>query len=242
MRFVVFQHHPAEHPGVYRDLMRADGVAWDTVELDQGQTIPSLDRYDAMIAMGGPQDVWQTDQYKWLVPEKAAIRGWVQARKPYLGICLGHQLLADALGGACAMMRQPEIGIFDYELNAQGQADAIFSGIATTSPCLQWHAVEVATAPPGAEILASSPACANQAMRVGERAYGMQFHVEATDTTVREWGCVPEYEAALNKSLGAGGLQMFETQTARTLASLNAQAAQVYKNFAALVRRVRVRR
>jgi len=236
MRFIVFQHHPAEHPGIYRDLMRADGVAWDTIELDQGQSIPSLDAYDAMIVMGGPQDVWQTQEYPWLIPEKAAIRAWVAALKPYLGICLGHQLLADALGGACAMMKHPEIGIFDYNLNARGQGDAIFAGIERTAPCLQWHAVEVTKLPPKAEILASSPACANQAMRLGDRAYGMQFHVEATDTTVREWGCVPEYEAALNKSLGAGGLQKFEAQTTRTLAALNRQAKQVYGNFAAMVR------
>lgn len=236
MRFIVFQHHPAEHPGIYRDLMRADGVTWDTVELDQGQKIPSLAKYDAMIVMGGPQDVWQVTEYPWLLPEKSAIRDWVNARKPYLGICLGHQLLADALGGTCEMMRQPEIGIFDYQLNENGEDDAIFDGIASTAACLQWHAVEVTKAPRDAEILASSPACANQAMRVGNRAYGMQFHVEATETTVREWGCVPEYEAALNKSLGDGGLQKFETQTAQTLATLNAQAASVYKNFAAMVR------
>lgn len=236
MRFIVFQHHPAEHPGIYRDLMRADGVTWDTVEFDQGHQVPALAIYDAMIVMGGPQDVWQTDEYPWLISEKAAIREWVSAGKPYLGICLGHQLLADALDGACARMLRPEIGIFDYFLNDCGQLDPIFTGIEKTVPCLQWHAVEVTRPPAGAKILASSPVCPNQAMRVGDRAYGMQFHVEATDTTVREWGCVPEYELALNESLGAGGLQNFETQTARTLAALNAQAARVYKNFAGMVR------
>src|SRR5215831_16601887 len=74
MRFLVFQHIAIEHPGIFRDFFAADGIAWDAVELDAGESIPSFDGYDALWVMGGPMDVWETDQHPWLVREMQAIR------------------------------------------------------------------------------------------------------------------------------------------------------------------------
>ncbi|MFQ5934860.1 MAG: type 1 glutamine amidotransferase, partial [Acidiferrobacterales bacterium] len=74
MRLLVFQHIAVEHPGVFRDFLHADGIEWDVVELDNGDAIPALDRYDALWVMGGPMDVWEEDKYSWLASEKAAIR------------------------------------------------------------------------------------------------------------------------------------------------------------------------
>ncbi len=99
MNILIFQHLDIEHPGVFRDFWCDDQHRITTVELDAGHKIPSLDGFDLLAVMGGPQDVWQNDLYPWLEFEKAAIRRWVRDfGKPYLGICLGHQLLADALG------------------------------------------------------------------------------------------------------------------------------------------------
>ena len=105
MKLLVFQHIECEHPGIFRGLLDGAGIQWDAVELDVGEKIPAFESYDALWVMGGPMDVWDEDECPWLVPEKAAIRHWVcDLKKPYLGFCLGHQLLADALGGVCSWL------------------------------------------------------------------------------------------------------------------------------------------
>ena len=100
MHILVLQHADVEHPGIFRRFLEEDGHTYDAVELDAGETLPSIDGYDALWVMGGPMDVWQEDEHPWLVQEKSYINECVEDRGlPYLGLCLGHQLLAEALGG-----------------------------------------------------------------------------------------------------------------------------------------------
>ena len=121
MNLLVFQHIDCEHPGILRDFLKQDGIEWHAVELDAGDPIPALDRYDALWVMGGPMDVWDVAQNPWMIAEKQAIRKWVNdLNKPFLGLCLGHQLLADALGGTCGPQTPPEIGVMEVELTEEG--------------------------------------------------------------------------------------------------------------------------
>ena len=100
MKFLVLQHIPIEHPGIFRDFMKRDNIEIHTVELDEGESIPDLKSYDAMIVMGGPMDTWQEEEYSWLKPEKESIYEFTCIqKKPYLGLCLGAQLLGEVIGG-----------------------------------------------------------------------------------------------------------------------------------------------
>ena len=231
MRLLVFQHIPIEHPGILRDFLGEDGIDWDAVELDDGEAIPDLDDYDALWVMGGPMNVWDAAAHPWLVAEKAVIREAVQRDLPMLGVCLGHQLLADALGGKVELMAAPEVGIDSVEINPVGREDPLFVGLDRVVRCLQWHSSEVTQLPADAVTLASSPACPVQAFRVGEHAYGVQYHVELTAETVPEWGCVPAYADSLETVLGAGAGAHLEAEAGSLITNFNRDARLLYENF-----------
>lgn len=184
MQVLVFQHTPSEHPAAFTDLAKAAGDQMTVVHLYLGDQIPALDPFDALLVMGGPMDVWDTDAHPWLLAEKTAIRDWVRAGRPYLGICLGHQLLADAMGGACAKMAAPEIGVPEV---TQMHHDPMLAALPQSFPTMQWHAVAVTQPPRNTTILATGKQCANQAMRTGHCAWGVQFHPEITTGLVTGW-------------------------------------------------------
>lgn len=232
MKLLVFQHIDCEHPGSLRSFLAADNIEWHAVNLDQGESIPPLEDYEALWVMGGPMDVWDVEEHPWLIPEKAAIRRWVnELDKPYLGLCLGHQLLADALGGSCALQRPPEIGIVEVELTTAANNDPLFSGSPQKQKCLQWHSVCVAQAPENTTILASSDICRIQAMRVGSNAWSMQYHLEVEADTVANWGEVPAYREALEITLGPDGLSRMKSGADRHMSEFLSCAESLYRNF-----------
>jgi GMP synthase-like glutamine amidotransferase len=130
---------------------------------------------------------------------KRSAAGCARLKRPLLGVCLGHQLIADSLGGTCGPQRPAEIGILDIELTEAGRSDPIFAGMASSQKCLQWHSVRVAQPPEEAVVLASSGLCSCQAMRIGKNVYSMQYHVELEPDTIANWGRVPAYAEALAK-------------------------------------------
>ncbi len=233
LRIVVLQHIACEHPGVFRQFMEADGIRWDAIELDEGESIPDLASYDAMISMGGPMDVWQETEFPWLAAEKEAIYNAVRVHKiPFLGVCLGHQLLAEAVGGAVGPAVTPEVGMLDVELTSAAARHPLMQGLPPRFKSLQWHGAEVKSVPADAQILMSSPVCPVQSFAVGQSALGIQFHVETAPHTIDEWNAVPEYEAALRSTFGENGAAELKQAATEYQSELSATAVQLYRNWA----------
>ena len=232
MKFLVLQHINIEHPGIFLDFMKKDKIHIDTIELDEGEKIPKLESYDAMIVMGGPMDTWQEEAYPWLKTEKEEIHKFVSVmKKPFLGLCLGAQLLSEVVGGKVRKMKTPEIGVMDISITNTG---SIFNGMNKNLKVLQWHSYEVCDLPKNTELLASSPLCGVQAFSF-ENAFGLQFHVEQTNETVPQWACVPEYKSALEKTLGSNALEKFRKEVEINLKIFNSSARTIYDNFKKII-------
>ena len=228
MKFLVLQHINIEHPGIFLKFMKEDNIKIDTVELDENEKIPNLDPYDAMIVMGGPMDTWQEETFPWLKTEKEAIHKFVSVnRKPYLGLCLGAQLLSEAIGGKVRKMKTPEIGVLKVPLKDN---KSLFKGLNKELKVLQWHSYEAYDLPSNANILASSAECNVQAFSFNN-AFGLQFHVEQTNETVPQWACVPEYKSALENTLGQNALEKFKKDVEENLNVFNNSAKIIYNNF-----------
>ena len=148
-------------------------------------------------------------------------------KKPYLGLCLGAQLLGEVVGGKVNKMDNPEIGILDINISNHS---SIFKGMEKNIKVLQWHSYEVSDLPDSTTLLASSDVCKVQAFSF-ERAYGLQFHVEQTNETVPQWSCIPEYKTALEETLGSNALDKFTSGVDDNLAAFNNSAKVIYNNF-----------
>ena len=232
MKFLVLQHINIEHPGIFLKFMKEDNIKIDTVELDENEKIPNLDPYDAMIVMGGPMDTWQEKTYPWLKPEKEAIHKFACInKKPYLGLCLGAQLLSEAVGGKVRKMKTPEIGVLEVSVKNN---KSLFKGIEKNLKVLQWHSYEAHDLPNNTNLLASSSSCKIQAFSL-KNAFGLQFHVEQTNETVPQWACVPEYKSALEKTLGSNALEKFKKDVEDNLNVFNNSAKIIYDNFKKII-------
>ena len=202
---IILQHIDIETPGYILDLMNEDNFNLTTIELDQGEKIPSnLNQFDGMFCMGGPMDTWMEKEYPWLIEEKNKIKEFVvNLEKPYLGFCLGCQLLGEILGGNVVKSMPPEIGILDILMNSSFSNDHLFGEFNPSFKALQWHSYEVQDLENNNNVtlLGSSPTTKYQIFKYKNHAYGIQIHIEIKDNTVSQWGCVPEYEKDLEDTL-----------------------------------------
>ena len=145
MKILSLQHIAIEDPGTFKDFLLADGLELTTVQLDEGDTIPqNLNEFDAMLCMGGPMDTFMEKEHPWLVEEKKAIGDYVlNLKKPFLGFCLGCQLLGEVLGGKVIPSEPPEIGVLDININESAKKDPLFNFLPKKIKALQWHSYEV---------------------------------------------------------------------------------------------------
>ena len=235
MKILILQHIKIEDPGFIKDLMIKDGAELTTIELDKDGKIPTdLSKFDAMFCMGGPMDTWMEKDHPWLVEEKKKIKEFVvDLKKPYLGFCLGCQLLGEVIGGKVAKTNNPEIGMLNINFSENKKNDPLFSKFPEKITSLQWHSYEVQGLEKNENVtlLASSPETKYQIFKYQSHAYGIQFHIEVKDTTVSEWGCVPEYKNALEEQLGQGALEKFDKEAKANMQNMNNYSKILYSKF-----------
>jgi len=201
-KVLVFQHVPYEPLGTLDPLLREAGFRIRYINFGrEPEQRPELDKYEALIILGGPMNSDQIDSYPNLITEVDVIREAVERDMSVLGICLGAQLLAKALGGTVSRNEVREIGWCDVEMTAAGLEDPVLSTFAPRQEVFQWHEDGISL-PPDCDLLAGSPASPVQAFRHGEHAYGFQFHLEADRPLIDRWLTVPAHEESLREEAG----------------------------------------
>ncbi len=179
---IVFQHHRIGTPGRFGMTLRDHGFRLETIRLDLdpdqggGRVPDDLDDVHGVISMGGPQNVGDADG--WIAQEQAFIREAHGRRIPVLGICLGAQMIAAALGGTVGEMDEPECGFLPVEILVPGQTEPMLAGLPWSQPRFHSHGQEVKELPAGAQLLMSSARCKVQGFKIDMRTFGFQFHPE----------------------------------------------------------------
>jgi GMP synthase-like glutamine amidotransferase len=239
MKIISLQHIAIEDPGTFKDFLLADGHELTTIQLDEGENIPSnLDEFDAMLCMGGPMDTFMEDDFNWLVGEKKAIGEYIlNLKKPFLGFCLGCQLLGEVLGGKVVKSKPPEIGVLDIDVSDQAINDPVFNFLPNKIKALQWHSYEVQGLErnQNVNVIGSSPTTKYQIFGYNNHAYGIQFHLEIRKSTVDDWAAVPEYKNALEQSLGQEALPHMKKEVDEEIDNMMAQCNQLYQNFISII-------
>jgi GMP synthase (glutamine-hydrolysing) len=187
MRALAIVHQRDAGPGVFANELRERGVELDEWPLAERGTTPpgEIADYDAVLTFGGAMHADQEDRHPWLRFEKDFLAAMLDDEMPVLAVCLGNQLLVEAAGGEARRASEPEIGWREVEITDEGASDPVIGPLAPSFTAFQWHSYE-AVPPAGAAVLARSPVCA-QAYRVGERAWGIQFHAEVSAADADKW-------------------------------------------------------
>lgn len=202
---LVIQHVRCEPPATYEDVLTDYGLTLHRVLIDEGEALPDLHRFAAMIVMGGPMGALDDHAFPWLKSERAYISEAIALGMPYWGVCLGAQLLAASLGADVYAGPVPEVGKGSVRLSPGALNDPVFGNLAADFSVFQWHA-DTFDLPTDARRLASSEQFANQAFAV-DSAYGVQFHVEVGPELAIQWSEIPAYREALDQIYGGDGME-----------------------------------
>lgn len=230
-KILVFQHVPYEPLGTLDPLLKSAGfrIRYVNFSRDASQR-PALDRYDAIIVLGGPMNSDQIDTYPNLIAEVDILREAIDRDMSVLGICLGAQLLAKALGGSVARNPQREIGWHDVELTPDGERDPVLSAFRPRQRVFQWHEDGIGI-PDNVAHLARSERSAVQAFRYGEHVYGFQFHLEVDATLIERWLTVPDNQHVLQDEAGNVDPDQIRAQTATDIAALEALSDATFSRW-----------
>jgi GMP synthase (glutamine-hydrolysing) len=227
-KIVVLQHHPAENLGAIADALEGAALAWQYIRVYDGQPIPNtIKGAGGLIVMGGPQTVYQLDRYPFLRDETTLIADALKENKPILGVCLGSQLIASALGARVYRNTEREIGWRRVRLTGAADDDRLMRGAPTEFIAPHWHS-DIFDLPAGAIALASSEKTPIQAFRYGDRAYGLLFHAEMTEEILER--LIAEFGEGLRR-VGIDGDAIL-AEAPSHLAQLSGVAEMIFSRWA----------
>jgi GMP synthase (glutamine-hydrolysing) len=230
-KLLVFQHVRHEDLGNLKPLLQRAGLQIDRVNFfREPDAQPSLDGYDGLVILGGPMGVYDADKYPHLAIETRLIERAVETNLPVLGICLGSQLIASALGARVYPNGTKEIGWYDLTPTLNAKDDPLLCHIEQKEKVFQWHG-DTFDVPRGAVHLASSPLCSNQAFRYGKNIYALQFHLEIDAATIDSWLNVLENRQEIANLNGAIDPNIIRAQTPRCIGRLRELGNRVFGEF-----------
>jgi GMP synthase-like glutamine amidotransferase len=228
---LVVEHADAEGPVRIGEVLERAGHHLRHVRPHRGEPVPpTAEGLAGLVVMGGLQYAYRDDGFPSRQAERALLADAVARRTPTLGVCLGAQLLADATGGAAKPGDGPEVGWLAVDLTPEADDDPLFTGVAGPLTVLQWH-FDTFDLPPRAVLLATSERYRNQAFRVGDRAWGLQLHVEVDEATVADFLASTPQDAAHVE----GGAEALRRGTPGHVAALEPIQQLVFGRFAAFV-------
>lgn len=230
-KVLVFQHVAHEILGTLTPLLKARGFRIRFVNFDRTpEEKPSIEKYNGLIVLGGWMGVYESDRYPHIRVECELIEDALKRNIPVLGICFGSQLLAHTLGSEVRLHTQKEVGWNPVDFTKDALKDPLFSHFSSTETLFQMHG-DTFDIPSSAIQLASATACSSQAFRYGDKAYGLQFHLEADKRMIDRFLRSPENRAEVEKFGGVSAVARMEAETNKYLARSVALSTETFRKF-----------
>ncbi len=219
---LIIKHVISEGPGLISDFFKGKNRKLKVVELEKGEEFPKkIDNIEAVISMGGPMNVYEEKKHSFLKKENKFVKEVIKKQIPFLGICLGAQILAKAAGARVKKGVCKEIGWFKVNL---AEPDYLFSGLREKLDVFQWHEDEFEI-PESGVLIAKGDICRNQAFKLGKNAYGLQFHIEAKPSMIKDW---------------LGDDEKIIKETYEKNAKFLKQANKIFENFYQVMKKVSI--
>ena len=235
----MINHVPEVNLGSYEAFFHSDKHDFEIFNFSSLENPPSTDKFHALWVMGGPMNVWEEDRYPWLIKEKLFIKNWVlNLEKPFFGICLGHQLLGDALGASVVKSKNPEIGFKKISLSREVCPNNLLKNFSKDMLVLQGHSAEISDLSNKAvTVLASSSDCSIQALSYLNHAFSVQFHPEVVNGTIQDWISIPKIKTDFDEAIGQKGIAEIIEYQQKNRSSLINGAKLIYENWLNLIKK-----
>ena len=229
VKALILQNSGHEGPGTIENYLKENKLAYTIVDLSKkGYKLPAPSDYNALIVMGGPMNVYETDEFPYLIEEEKIIKTAIEKNYLVLGICLGAQMMAKALDAKVTKGKTKEIGWYDINLTEDGIEDKALGPLGNKVKVFQWHG-DTFDIPSGAVRLAGSELFPNQAFRYGKRAYALQFHLEVTEDIIKNW--IKHGEEELKPLKGIIDPKKIVDDNKKYIQGFEERGRQFYKNL-----------